>query len=65
MVVGRLQDTLYPAIVTSFAGKPVSNLSRAQLRASKEALDGVHTVGVYHGNIRLSNILFALETTCI
>ena len=53
-----------PVIVTSFAGKPVSNLSGAQFRAVKKALDSVHAVGVCHGDIRLSNILFALDGSC-
>lgn len=61
MVAGRLQDTVYPVTVTSFAGKPVSNLSRAQFRAAKEALDSVHAIGVCHGDIRRSNIIFALD----
>lgn len=65
MVAGRLQDTLYPVIVTSFAGKPVSKLSGAQFRAAKKALDSVHAVGVCHGDIRLSNILFALDRSCL
>lgn len=65
MVAGRLQDTLYPGIGTSFAGKPVSNLSGAQYRAAKKALDSVHAVGVCHEDIRLSNILFALDGSCL
>ena len=40
-MAGRLQDTSYPCIVTAFAGKPVSKLSRAQRRTASEALNSL------------------------
>lgn len=63
-MAGRLQDTLYPCIVTNFAGSPVSQLSRQQRRAASQALDGLHAAGVAHGDIRLPNLLFKHDGSC-
>ncbi len=63
-MAGRLQDTLYPCIVTSFAGSPVSRLSRHQRRAANQASDGLHVVGAAHGDIRLPNLLFKQDGSC-
>lgn len=62
---GRLQDTLYPCIATDFAGKPVKKLSRAQRSAASKALNGLHALGACHGDIRLSNILFNDDGSCL
>ena len=62
---GRLQNTLYPCVVTSFAGQPVSKLSYAQRRAAIEALGSLHAIGVCHGDIRLPNILFKQDGSCL
>ena len=64
-MAGRLQDALYPCIVTEFAGKPVSKLSRAQRRAANEALTSLHAVGACHGDIRLPNFLFQEDGSCL
>ena len=54
-MAGCLQDTSYPGIVTDFAGKPVSKLSRAQqcTYTANEALSSLHAVGACHRDIRL------------
>ena len=64
-MAGRLQDTSYLCIVTEFAGKPVSKLSRAQRRTANEALTSLHAVGVCHGDIRLPNFLFKQDGSCL
>ena len=64
-MAGRLQDTLYPCIVTTFAGSPVSQLSRHQRRAASKALDRLHAIGASHGDIRLPNILFKQDGSCL
>lgn len=64
-MAGRLQDTLYPCIATCFAGKPVRKLSRAQRSAASKALNSLHAVGACHGDIRLSNILFDEDGSCL
>lgn len=64
-MAGRLQDTSYPCIVTEFAGKPVSKLSRAQQRTANEALSSLHAVGACHGDIRLPNFLFKQDGSCL
>lgn len=64
-MAGRLQDTLYPCIATYFAGKPVRKLSCAQRSAARKALNSLHAVGACHGDIRLSNILFDEDGSCL
>lgn len=62
---GRLQNTLYPCIVTRFAGEPVPSLSCAQRTAAKKALGSLHAAGVCHGDLRLPNILFQQDGSCL
>lgn len=57
-MAGRLQDSLYPCIVTMYAGKPVHHLSAAQYSLAKEALMTFHQAGAAHGDIRLPNLLY-------
>ena len=64
-MAGRLQDTSYPCIVTAFAGKPVSKLSRAERHAANEALTSLHAIGACHGDIRLPNFLFKQDGSCL
>lgn len=63
-VVGRLQETAYPCIVTVFAGSPRVKLSREQRAAAKEAIVTLHAAGAAHGDIRLQNILFSKDGRC-
>ena len=64
-MAGRLQDTSYPCIVTEFAGKPVSKLSRAQHCTANEALSSLHAVGACHGDIRLPIFFFKQDGSCL
>lgn len=57
-MAGCLQDSLYPCIVTMYAGEPVHYLSAAQYSLAKEALKTFHQAGAAHGDIRLPNLLF-------
>jgi len=57
-MAGRLQDSLYPCIVTMYAGEPVQHLSAVQYSLAKKALITLHQVGAAHGDIRLPNLLF-------
>lgn len=50
-MAGRLQNTLYPCIVTAFAGHPVTRLSSAQRTAAKKALGSLHDAAACHGDI--------------
>ena len=64
-MAGRLQHTLYPCIVTVFAGNPITRLSRAQRIAAKKALSSLHDAGACHGDIWLPNILFQPDRSCL
>lgn len=64
-MAGRLQNTLYPCIVTAFAGHPVTRLSSAQRTAAKKALGSLHDAGACHGDVRLPNILFQQDGSCL
>ena len=57
-MAGCLQDSLYPCIVTDYAGAPVQRLSAVQHSLAKKALNTLHQVGAAHGDIRLQNLLF-------
>ena len=50
-MAGRLQDSLYPCIVTKSAGGPVQHLSAVQYSLAKTALITLHQAGAAHGDI--------------
>ena len=63
-MAGRLQDSLYPCIVTRLAGSPAKQLSHKQRAAAKAALKNLHAAGAAHGDVRLPNLLLNCDASC-
>lgn len=63
-IAGRLQDSLYPCIVTRLAGSPAKQLSHKHSAAAKAALTNLHAAGAAHGDVRLPNLLFNSDASC-
>ena len=63
-MAGRLQDSLYPCIVTRLVGRPAKQLSHKQRAAAKAALKTLHAAGAAHGDVRLPNLLFNSDASC-
>ncbi len=57
-MAGRLQDSLYPCIVTMYAGEPVQRLTAVHRSQAKKAIVTLHQAGAAHGDIHLSDLLF-------
>ena len=56
-MAGRLQDSLYPCIVTRLAGSPAKQLSHKQRAAAKAPLKTFTLLGLLMG-------MFACQTCC-
>jgi len=63
-MAGRLQDSLYPCIVTTLAGSPSKQLCGSKRAAASRALRALHTAGAAHGDVRLPNLLFSMHGVC-
>ena len=63
-MAGRLQDSLYPCIVTRFAGSPAKQLSHKQRAGAKAVLKNLHAAGAAHGDVHCPNLLFNSDASC-